>query len=187
MNDKIKINYATALTLRNSCEKILYEDQFDGSRKERPISFRLKYKINKNYALLEKDAKDFENLKLQILAIYGDPTEDGQNVVVKDPKKVDAFMKAINTILMQEVTHTITKIDESDLECLTGKVNIPYQELSLFQAYMCDEPELLRQLSENLQFKIELPVIEEESTPEVKKPTKKRTIKKKKTEETTNE
>lgn len=187
MNDKIKINYATVLALRNACEKILYEDQLDGSRKERPISFRLKYKINKNYALLEKDAKDFENLKLQILAIYGDPTEDGQNVVVKDPKKVDAFMRAINNILMQEVTHTIIKIDEADLECLTGKVDIPYQELSLFQAYMCDEPELLRQLSENLQFKIELPVIEEEPAPEVKKPAKKRTTRKKKKGETTNE
>lgn len=185
MNDKIKINYATALTLRNACEKILYEESFDGSRKERPISFRLKYKINKNYALLEKDVRDFENLKLQILAIYGDPTEDGQNVVVRDPKKVDAFMKAINTILMQEVTHTIVKIEESDLECLTRRVDIPYQELSLFQAYMCDEPELLRQLSENLQFRIELPVIEEDK-PE-KKTTKKRTTKKKKTEETVNE
>ena len=105
---------------------------------------------------------------MQLIAIYGEPTADGKEVVVKDPNKVDAFMKAINLLLLQEIDHSITKIEEEDLSALTMNINIPYPKLEIFQAYMCDEPELLKELTTGAKFNIDLPIVPENFEEEIK-------------------
>lgn len=159
-----KINYSIALILDDCINKILYDEEGN----ERTLPFKLKYKINKNKSLISKDVSDFEKIKLQLIAIYGEPTADGKEVVVKDPNKVDAFMKAINLLLLQEIEHSITKIEEEDLSSLTMNINIPYPKLEIFQAYMCDEPELLRELTTGAKFNIDLPIVPENFEEEIK-------------------
>lgn len=154
-----KINYSIALILDDCINKILYDEEGN----ERTLPFKLKYKINKNKSLISKDVSDFEKIKLQLIAIYGEPAADGKEVVVKDPNKVDAFMKAINLLLLQEIEHSITKIEEEDLSSLTMNINIPYPKLEIFQAYMCDEPELLKELTTGARFNIDLPVVPEDT------------------------
>lgn len=159
-----KINYSIALILDDCINKILYDEEGN----ERTLPFKLKYKINKNKSLISKDVSDFEKIKMQLIAIYGEPTADGKEVVVKDPNKVDAFMKAINLLLLQEIDHSITKIEEEDLSALTMNINIPYPKLEIFQAYMCDEPELLKELTTGARFNIDLPVVPENFEEEIK-------------------
>lgn len=159
-----KINYSIALILDDCINKILYDEEGN----ERTLPFKLKYKINKNKSLISKDVSDFEKIKMQLIAIYGEPTADGKEVVVKDPNKVDAFMKAINLLLLQEIEHSITKIEEEDLSSLTMNINIPYPKLEIFQAYMCDEPELLKELTTGARFNIDLPVVPENFEEEIK-------------------
>lgn len=154
-----KINYSIALILDDCINKILYDEEGN----ERTLPFKLKYKINKNKSLISKDVSDFEKIKLQLIAIYGEPTADGKEVIVKDPNKADAFMKAINLLLLQEIEHSITKIEEEDLSSLTMNINIPYPKLEIFQAYMCDEPELLKELTIGARFNIDLPVVPEDT------------------------
>ena len=159
-----KINYSIALILDDCINKILYDEEGN----ERTLPFKLKYKINKNKSLISKDVSDFEKIKMQLIAIYGEPTADGKEVVVKDPNKVDAFMKAINLLLLQEIDHSITKIEEEDLSALTMNINIPYPKLEIFQAYMCDEPELLKELTTGAKFNIDLPIVPENFEEEIK-------------------
>ena len=159
-----KINYSIALILDDCINKILYDEEGN----ERTLPFKLKYKINKNKSLISKDVSDFEKIKMQLIAIYGEPTADGKEVVVKDPNKVDAFMKAINLLLLQEIDHSITKIEEEDLSTLTMNINIPYPKLEIFQAYMCDEPELLKELTTGAKFNIDLPIVPENFEEEIK-------------------
>lgn len=159
-----KINYSIALILDDCINKILYDEEGN----ERTLPFKLKYKINKNKSLISKDVSDFEKIKMQLIAIYGEPTTDGKEVVVKDPNKVDAFMKAINLLLLQEIEHSITKIEEEDLSSLTMNINIPYPKLEIFQAYMCDEPELLKELTTGARFNIDLPVVPENFEEKIK-------------------
>lgn len=159
-----KINYSIALILDDCINKILYDE----AGNERTLPFKLKYKINKNKSLISKDVSDFEKIKMQLIAIYGEPTADGKEVVVKDPNKVGAFMKAINLLLLQEIEHSITKIEEEDLSSLTMNINIPYPKLEIFQAYMCDEPELLKELTTGARFNIDLPVVPENFEEEIK-------------------
>ena len=100
MSEKIVINYATAIILNKVCDEILYENKTnpDGSisRIERPTSFRLKYRIQKNKSFLEKDVYNFEKWKTQLLATYGSLITDdagNQQVKIVDPEKKKLFIK----------------------------------------------------------------------------------------------
>lgn len=155
MSEKITINYATAIILNKVCDQILYETLPDNTKKERVIPFRLKYRISKGLSYISKDIYNFEKWKLQLLATYGDPTEDGTNVVLSDPEKKKLFINSLNKILATEVTHSISKLEPEDLEQLDFKVDetsISYSAMKLFQAYFCNEPDLLKELNTEINF-----------------------------------
>ena len=160
MSEKIVINYATAIILNKVCDEILYENKTnpDGSisRIERPTSFRLKYRIQKNKSFLEKDVYNFEKWKTQLLATYGSLITDdagNQQVKIVDPEKKKLFINSLNKILATEIAHSITKIDPSDID----QLNFPsdatdYGSMKLFIGFMCDELELIKELNTEIDF-----------------------------------
>lgn len=178
MNDKTTINYSIALILNDAINKILYEVK-DGNLIERPLAFGLKYKLGKNIAYIEKDLQNLNEAKLKLIATLGEPSEDGKNVIIKDDNKKAIFVEAMNELLLKEVSHSISKLDPKDLEAITENIDIDYNTLKIFEAYMCNEPELYKELNTDIQFTFNIPTEE----PKVKKIRKSR----KKKEENTNE
>ena len=186
MSDKITITYSIALILESAMNKILYDEQGN----ERMLPFGIKYRIGKNKAYIDKDVADFNNIKLKLIATFGDPTEDGKDVVVTDPTKKQMFISAMNELLLTEVSHYITKLKTEELETLNLNIDVDYNTLKIFQAYMCDEPELFKDLTTdiNIEFKDLAPATppSEEAVVE-EKPKKTRKPRKKKEETPTNE
>ena len=149
MSEKITINYSIALILNKVCEELLYEKTPDGQSKERNLPFRLKYRITKGLNYLSKDAYNFEKFKTQLLANYGTYNPETGNVELLDETNKKLFIKSMNNLLTTEVTHTITKLEPSDLDELNFTVGeeISYNALKIFQAYFCNEPDLLKELN----------------------------------------
>lgn len=158
MSEKITINYATSLILDKVCNEILYENKTnpDGtiSRVERSLPFRLKYRLSKSLAYIEKDVYNFEKFKTRLLAMYGDLVEENgtQQVKVVDPEKKKLFINSLNKILATEVTHSITRIDPSDLEELTYTTSLDHSAIKLFIGFLANEPELIKELNTEIDF-----------------------------------
>lgn len=158
MSEKITINYATSLILDRVCNEILYEDKInpDGSvsRVERSLPFKIKYRLTKNLAYIEKDVYNFEKFKTRLLAAYGSLVEENgvQQVKVVDPEKKQLFINSLNKLLATEITHSITKIDPLDMDCLTHETALDHSAIKLFIGFMCDEPELIKELNTEIDF-----------------------------------
>lgn len=158
MSEKITINYATSLILDKVCNEILYEDKInpDGSvsRVERSLPFKIKYRLTKNLAYIEKDVYNFEKFKTRLIAMYGDLVEENgvQQVKVVDPEKKKLFINSLNKILATEVTHSITRIDPSDLEELIYTTSLDHSAIKLFIGFLANEPELIKELNTEIDF-----------------------------------
>ena len=158
MSEKITINYATSLILDRVCNEILYEDKTnpDGSvsRIERSLPFKIKYRLTKNLAYIEKDVYNFEKFKTRLIAMYGDLVEEKgvQQVKVVDPEKKKLFINSLNKILATEITHSITRIDPSDLEELTYTTSLDHSAIKLFIGFLANEPELIKELNTEIDF-----------------------------------
>ena len=158
MSEKITINYATSLILDRVCNEILYEDKInpDGSvsRVERSLPFKIKYRLTKNLVYIEKDVYNFEKFKTRLLAAYGSLVEENgaQQVKVVDPEKKQLFINSLNKLLATEITHSITRIDPLDIDCLTHETALDHSAIKLFIGFMCDEPELIKELNTEIDF-----------------------------------
>lgn len=158
MSEKITINYATSLILDRVCNEILYEDKInpDGSvsRVERSLPFKIKYRLTKNLSYIEKDVYNFEKFKTRLLAAYGSLVEENgvQQVKVVDPEKKQLFINSLNKLLATEITHSITRIDPLDIDCLTHETALDHSAIKLFIGFMCDEPELIKELNTEIDF-----------------------------------
>ena len=158
MSEKITINYATSLILDKVCNEILYENKTnpDGSvsHVERSLPFKIKYRLTKNLAYIEKDVYNFEKFKTRLIATYGSLVEENgtQQVKVVDPEKKKLFINSLNKILATEVTHSITRIDPLDIDCLTHETALDHSAIKLFIGFMCDEPELIKELNTEIDF-----------------------------------
>lgn len=160
MSEKITLNYASSLIINKVCEEILYENKTnpDGtiSRLERAgLPFRLVYRLSKDYAYIQKDVYNFEKWRTQLLATYGELVTDDngtQQVKIVDPEKKKMFINSLNKILATEVTHSITRIDPSDLDTLDFKSNLTPSEVKIFLGFFCAEPELIKELNTEIDF-----------------------------------
>lgn len=156
MAESVTITFAAALVLDSVMQEILYDKVKtpDGTivKVERDLPFRLKYRIEKNKAYIDKDVEDFNRYKLQLLATYGESDEIGQNVIIKDPEKKKLFIQSMNNVLLKQITHPISKIDPADLESLNHTTGLSYDEFKVFIGYMCDEPEFITALNTEIDF-----------------------------------
>lgn len=163
MNSKMKLSYANIIAIYTAMDTILYTTTESGEKVERSLPFRLKYKLSKNLSIAQKNSYDFNSIKDELLSIYGAITSDGQ-VVINNEEGKRKFIAAINLLLAKEVEVNIDKINTEDFESITENIDVPYDTLRIFQAYVCDEPEFFKTLSTSIDFDFReiAPTIEED-------------------------
>jgi len=186
--EKIDITLGVSLILGDVTNLLLYTKKKTSDGKEyiadRDLPFRLRYRLNKNRMLFEKDSAEFQKQRLFALAKYGEATEDGQNVVINDPHKQALFKQELGEILEIPVSHEIVRIEPEDIDLVTDTdIQISPDAMALFIGYMTNDPELQKDLDRKIELRIVTPKTEtpktEEKTEEVK--VEEAPVKKKKT------
>ena len=160
--ERIDITLGVSLILGDVINLLLYTKKKDADGKEyiadRDLPFKLRYRLNKNRMLFEKDSREFEKVRLFTLAKYGEATEDGQNVVITDPQKQGFFRKELGDILETPVSHSIVRLDPEDLDLVTDTdINISPDAMALFIGYMTNDPELQKDLDTKININLNFP------------------------------
>ena len=118
-NETITMTLAIALALDEICQKLMYSVvEKDGKKVvvDRELPFRLRYRLNRNRTLLSKDVEFFTKRKALLFAQYGEPTEDGENVVINNEENLAKYKEAMSDLLDKEVSHTFFTLSPEDLD-----------------------------------------------------------------------
>lgn len=152
MNEQVTMSVGVALVLGEVTKMLLYKKDGD-TFIDRDLPFRLKYRLNKNKMILDKDASIFNQKRLIALAKYGTMTEDGENVVITDEKNKELFQKEVSDLIDSTVTHQLSLLDPSDID-LVKDTDMPIspEAMSIFIGYMVDDPSL----KEDVVFKVRI-------------------------------
>lgn len=178
-SEQINITLGVSLILRDVINEILFTKKTSADGKvytvDRELPFRLRYRLNKNRLIFEKDANEFQNLRLFALAKYGEPSEDGKNVVINDPQKQELFKQEISSIIDTPVKHNIVKLEPEDIEAVTDtSITISPDAMSLFIGYMTNDPELQEDLNTKIKVNFKSPEPPEDKTETKKTKTQKK-------------
>lgn len=193
-NETITMTLAIALALDEICQKLMYSVvEKDGKKVvvDRELPFRLRYRLNRNRTLLSKDVEFFNKRKALLFAQYGEPTEDGENVVINNEENLAKYKKAMSDLLDKEVSHTFFTLSPEDLDMVKDSdILISPEAMSVFIAYMTDDEEVKKSFrtvvnivppkEEEVTKEAEAPKTTEEVKAETEQPTptKKTTLKK---------
>ena len=156
MAENVKMTLGTALVLSEMVNMLLTKKITDSDGKERlidrEIPFRLKYRLTRNKATLDKDVAKFNEFRLLALAKYGEPTEDGQNVVINDPQKMQEFMAVLMEYLRIEVEHSVQKLDPKDFDEITDVISVPEDSIKVLLGYLVEDKEFLEDIATEIKF-----------------------------------
>lgn len=158
MSEEIKMNLGSSLVLAEVTKMLLYKkiknDKGEDVLVDRDLPFRLRYYLNKDKILFDRDVKRFNQDRLLILAKYGEPDESGENVVIKDNEKMELFKKEINDLIDLEITHPISKLSVEDID-LVKDTDLPIKPevMNVFIHYLVDDPDLAAQAEINFDVK----------------------------------
>ena len=145
-NETITMSLAIALALDEICQKLMYSVvEKDGKKVvvDRELPFRLRYRLNRNRTLLSKDVEFFTKRKALLFAQYGEPTEDGENVVINNEENLAKYKEAMSDLLDKEVSHTFFTLSPEDLDMVKDSdILISPEAMSVFIAYMTDDEEV---------------------------------------------
>ena len=145
-NETITMTLAIALALDEICQKLMYSVvEKDGKKVvvDRELPFRLRYRLNRNRTLLSKDVEFFNKRKALLFAQYGEPTEDGENVVINNEENLAKYKEAMSDLLDKEVSHTFFTLSPEDLDMVKDSdILISPEAMSVFIAYMTDDEEV---------------------------------------------
>ena len=145
-NETITMTLAIALALDEICQKLMYSVvEKDGKKVvvDRELPFRLRYRLNRNRTLLSKDVELFNKRKALLFAQYGEPTEDGEDVVINNEENLAKYKEAMSDLLDKEVTHTFFTLAPEDLDLVKDSdILISPEAMSVFIAYMTDDQEI---------------------------------------------
>ena len=145
-NETITMTLAIALALDEICQKLMYSVvEKDGKKVvvDRELPFRLRYRLNRNRTLLSKDVELFNKRKALLFAQYGEPTEDGENVVINNEENLAKYKEAMSDLLDKEVSHTFFTLSPEDLDMVKDSdILISPEAMSVFIAYMTDDQEI---------------------------------------------
>ena len=170
-NETITMTLAIALALDEICQKLMYSVvEKDGKKVvvDRELPFRLRYRLNRNRTLLSKDVEFFTKRKALLFAQYGEPTEDGENVVINNEENLAKYKKAMSDLLDKEVSHTFFTLSPEDLDMVKDSdILISPEAMSVFIAYMTDDEEVKKSFRTVVNI---VPPKEEEATKEAEAP-----------------
>ena len=145
-NETITMSLAIALALDEICQQLMYSVvEKDGKKVvvDRELPFRLRYRLNRNRTLLSKDVEFFNKRKALLFAQYGEPTEDGENVVINNEENLAKYKEAMSDLLDKEVSHTFFTLSPEDLDMVKDSdILISPEAMSVFIAYMTDDEEV---------------------------------------------
>ena len=135
---------------------------------DRELPFRLRYRLNRNRTLLSKDVEFFTKRKALLFAQYGEPTEDGENVVINNEENLAKYKEAMSDLLDKEVSHTFFTLSPEDLDMVKDSdILISPEAMSVFIAYMTDDEEVKKSFRTVVNI---VPPKEEEVTKEAEAP-----------------
>ena len=170
-NETITMTLAIALALDEICQKLMYSVvEKDGKKVvvDRELPFRLRYRLNRNRTLLSKDVEFFTKRKALLFAQYGEPTEDGENVVINNEENLAKYKEAMSDLLDKEVSHTFFTLSPEDLDMVKDSdILISPEAMSVFIAYMTDDEEVKKSFRTVVNI---VPPKEEEVTKEAEAP-----------------
>lgn len=136
----MKMTIAASFTLYNIIQNILVEKLEDGTEKEREFPFDVKYKLQRNKAVLQPDAESFNAKRIELIRELG--TENKENNTIKITEdRLSEFKDRITEFAGNQVEHELLKLSINDVET----IKIPYTsgvEMDLFMSTMVDDPEL---------------------------------------------
>ena len=160
--EQINITLGVSLILGDVTNLLLYTKKKGPDGKDyyvdRELPFRLRYRLNKNRLLFEKDSKEFQKQRLFALAKYGEATPEGDNVTINDPQKQELFRQEITKMLDIPVSHNIVGIEPEDLDLVKDTdIEISPDAMALFIGYMTNDPELQKDLSTQINLNIVTP------------------------------
>lgn len=167
--EQIDITLGVSLILGDVTNLLLYTKKTTSDGKEyiadRELPFRLRYRLNKNRMLFEKDSAEFQRQRLFALAKYGESTPDGKNVIINDPQKQELFKQELSSILDTPVSHSIVRIEPEDIDLVTDTdIQISPDAMALFIGYMTNDPELQKDLDTKINLRITTPSIPQTQT-----------------------
>ena len=170
-NETITMTLAIALALDEICQKLMYSVVEKEGKKvvvDRELPFRLRYRLNRNRTLLSKDVEFFTKRKALLFAQYGEPTEDGENVVINNEENLAKYKEAMSDLLDKEVSHTFFTLSPEDLDMVKDSdILISPEAMSVFIAYMTDDEEVKKSFRTVVNI---VPPKEEEVTKEAEAP-----------------
>ena len=170
-NESITMTLAIALALDEICQKLMYSVvEKDGQKVvvDRELPFRLRYRLSRNRTLLSKDVELFNKRKALLFAQYGEPTEDGEDVVINNEENLAKYKEAMSDLLDKEVSHTFFTLSPEDLDMVKDSdILISPEAMSVFIAYMTDDEEVKKSFRTVVNI---VPPKEEEVTKEAEAP-----------------
>lgn len=172
MSESIEMTLGVALVLDEVARKILYAIKEENGEKvivDRELPFRLRYRLNKNKMILDKDVEWFNQQKLIALAKYGEPTEDNTSVAIKDPEKMEKYKEEIGRLIDLKINHEFVELEPQDIEMIEDPdITVSPDAMTLFIGYLTNDPELDKELSFEINLR-EYPNKEVVNTEDVKK------------------
>lgn len=147
MSEEITMNLGASLVLAEVSKMLLYKTTTNAEGQQvlvdRDIPFRLRYRLNKDRILFEKDAAKFNQNRMIALAKYGEMDESGNTVSIKDPEKMELFKEEISRLVDSEVTHPIALLSPEDIDMIKDTdMPISPEAMSIFIGYLVDDPDM---------------------------------------------
>ena len=143
MAEPIKMTIGASIALNEVLTKILYLDPEAEKPTERDLPLNVKYKLQKNKGLFEKDYIFFEQERNNLIKKYG---KEVDGVVKVEDDKLEEYKKAVLDIVKFEVEHELAKLKPSDVEDIDVK-GITADEVTLFMRALVDDPTFEKDLS----------------------------------------
>ena len=144
------MSLGVSLVLNEIAEKLLYTvKEVDGKKMvvDRELPFRLRYRLNRNYDVLSKDAKYFDMQRMMLMAKYGTPTEDGKNVVIAEDRQ-NEYKEKISELIDSTVEHTIMTLEPDDIMLINdADITVSPDAMTVFIGYMTNDPAFAEEIS----------------------------------------
>lgn len=171
MMEKVKMTMGVSLVLNEISEKLLFAvKDIDGKKMvvDRELPFRLRYRLNRNYEVLSKDAKYFDMQRMLLMAKYGNPTEDGKNVVIPEDKQ-EEYREKIGDLIDSVVEHTIMTLEPDDLVLINDTdITVSPDAMAVFIGYMTNDPAFTEEITTEVKLVKQDKIDEEKPGEEVK-------------------
>lgn len=168
MHDTVKMPLTVSLMLDEMVNALLYKEvEVDGKKTavERALPFRLKYRLNRNKATLDKDYKAYEQKSLYLMAKYGELTKDGIHLAITDPEKKKAYTNEMTAALSTVVEHTVVKLSPEDFDEVNDTdLHFSPEMMKILLGYLVDDDAYFEDITSDIVFNDYVPDPEEPKT-----------------------